>query len=380
VCEDLGRYQQRRQGAEGSDTPDRLEEASMTAPLQLIALTFRLDADAESRLLAEVDRIEGRGALRVLDMVFVAKRQDGTVEELEIGDDEDFGSLLASISSFGAQNAGRATAGNGAAGEPAGSGAAAIQDLANSLEPGNAAAFLLVEHLWAGPLVDAVSAAGGALISDDFLTGDISLAVGAEVAAVEEASAVIAEAQAAEAAALLRAIAASAEAAEAEAVSERIQEAATADAISALIAAGLIEAAAAHEAVTAVTAAGLITDAAAQASAEAVADAAVTIAAADQATDEAVDRDVALIGIADELAADATEEAQVRMRAAAITRSEAQVLRYLPQKVPFSVIADKLGISRSAAKERAERLYQRLGVHSRDEAVSRARTLGLLRR
>jgi hypothetical protein len=45
-----------------------------------------------------------------------------------------------------------------------------------------------------------------------------------------------------------------------------------------------------------------------------------------------------------------------------------------------SVIADKLGIPRSAAKERAERLYQRLGVHSRDEAVSRARALGLLRR
>jgi len=39
-----------------------------------------------------------------------------------------------------------------------------------------------------------------------------------------------------------------------------------------------------------------------------------------------------------------------------------------------------LGISRSAAKERAERLYRRLGVHSRDEAVNRARTLGLLRR
>ncbi|MFY9651748.1 LuxR C-terminal-related transcriptional regulator, partial [Trebonia sp.] len=75
-----------------------------------------------------------------------------------------------------------------------------------------------------------------------------------------------------------------------------------------------------------------------------------------------------------------TKEAQARTRAASITRSEAQVLRYLPQPVPFSVIADKLGISRSAAKERAERLYQRLGVHSRDEAVSRARALGLLRR
>jgi DNA-binding NarL/FixJ family response regulator len=352
----------------------------MTAPLQLIALTFRLDADAESRLLAEVDRIEGRGVVRVLDMVFVGKGQDGTVEELEVGDDEDFGSLLAGTSPFGAQNGSRPAAGNGAASEPAGSGVAAIQDLADSLEPGNAVAFLLVEHLWAGPLVDAVSSAGGALVSDDFLTGDISLAVGAEVAAVEEASAVIAEAQAAEAAAVLRAIAASAEAAEAEAASERIQEAAAADAASALIAAGLIEAAAAHEAVAALTAAGLITEAAAQASAEAVADAAVTIAAADQVTSEAVDKDVALIGIADEVAAEATEEAQARVRAAAITRSEAQILRYLPQPVPFSVIADKLGISRSAAKERAGRLYQRLGVHSREEAVSRARTLGLLRR
>src|SRR6516164_7304997 len=239
----------------------------MTAPLQLIGLTFRLDADAESRLLAEVDRIEGRGVLRVLDIVFVAKGHDGTVEELEVGDDEDFGSLLASISPFGVQNGGRPAAGNGAAREPASSGVSAIQDLANSLEPGSAVAFLLVEHLWAGPLVDAVSAVGGALISDDFLTGDSSLAVGAEVAAVEEASAVIAEAQAAEAAAVLRAIAASAAAA-----------------VSALIAAGMIEAAAAHEAVAALTAAGLITDAAAQASAEAVAGAAVTILTAKQTT------------------------------------------------------------------------------------------------
>ena len=92
----------------------------MTAPLQLIALTFRLDADAESRLLAEVDRIEGRGVLRVLDAIFVAKRQDGTVEELEVGDDEDFGSLLASISPVGAPDGDRPAAGNGAAREPKG--------------------------------------------------------------------------------------------------------------------------------------------------------------------------------------------------------------------------------------------------------------------
>ena len=277
----------------------------MPAPLQIIALTFRLDADAESRLLAEVDRIEGRGVLRVLDMVFLAKDQDGTVEGLEVGDNEDFGSLLAGISSFRPQNADRSAAGNGEASDP-GSAATAVRALAGSLEPGSAAAFLLVEHLWAGPLVDAVSAAGGALISDDFLAGDVSRAVGAEIAAVEEASAVIAEAQAVEAAAVLRAIAASAEAAEAEAASEQIQEAAAAEAVSALITAGLIEEAAVHEAVTALTTAGLITDAAAQAADEAFANAAVTITAADQATDEAVTEDLALIGAADAVAAEAT--------------------------------------------------------------------------
>jgi DNA-binding NarL/FixJ family response regulator len=351
----------------------------MPAPLQIIALTFRLDADAESRLLTEVDRIEGRGVLRVLDMVFVAKGPDGTVEGLEVGDNEDFGSLLAGLTNFDAGNGDGPAAGNGAASEPAGSTAAAVQALADSLEPGSGAAFLLVEHLWAGPLVDAVSAGGGALISDDFLAGDVSRAIGAEIAAVEEASVVIAEAQAVEAAAMLRAVAASAEAAEAEAASEQIQEAAAAEAVSALITAGLIEEAAVHEAVTALTTAGLITDAAAQAADQAFADAAVAISAADQATDEAVTEDIALIGAADEVAAEATQEAQARVRAASITRSEAQILRYLPQPVPFSVIADKLGISRSAAKERAVRLYQRLGVHGREEAVSRARELGLLR-
>jgi DNA-binding NarL/FixJ family response regulator len=324
----------------------------------MIALTFRLDVDAETRLLAEVGRIEGRGVLRVLDMVFLAKGPEGTVQGLEVGDGEDFGSLLGSVSPFGTGSGSRPAAGNGAAG----SAGATVRALADSLEPGNAVALLLVEHLWAGPLVDAVSAAGGALISDDFLAGDVSRAIGAEIAAVEEASAVIAEAQAAEAAAVLRAVVASAEAAEAEVASEQIQEAAAAEAVGALIAAGLIEEAAAHQAVTALTAAGLITDAAAQAAGEAVAG------------------DIALISAADETTAEAVEEAQAKMRAASITRSEAQVLRYLPQPVPFSVIADKLGISRTAAKDRAARLYQRLGVHSRDEAVSRAQELGLLPR
>jgi DNA-binding CsgD family transcriptional regulator len=44
----------------------------------------------------------------------------------------------------------------------------------------------------------------------------------------------------------------------------------------------------------------------------------------------------------------------------------------------FALIADKLGISRSAAMQRAERAYQKLGVHNRADAVDRGRALGLI--
>ena len=141
----------------------------------------------------------------------------------------------------------------------------------------------------------------------------------------------------------------------------------------------LLDEAAAHEAVMALTAAGLIVAAADQAAADAVADDIATMQAAEDVAAESVAESLITIAAADEIAAEATSEAGERVRAASITMAEAQVLRYLPTPLPFSVIAGKLGISRSAAKERAARLYHRLGVHSRDEAVSRARSLGLIR-
>src|SRR6266568_7261208 len=194
----------------------------MTAPLQVIALSFSRDAGAEDRILAEVDRLRGRGVLRLLDMLFVAKSQDGTIERLAIGDDEDFGSLLAAV--VPVANGGRAapTPAGGPAFDPADA-----QALADSLQPGTALAFLLVEHHWAAPLFDAIAEAGGTLIGEGFLTSEAGLVVGAEVDAL--LTAVVAGAEAAEAVA---------EAADAVAEAERIQSAAAAAAVQALIAAG----------------------------------------------------------------------------------------------------------------------------------------------
>src|SRR6201989_2232311 len=180
----------------------------MTAPLQLIALSFSREAGSEHRILAEVDRLRGRGVLRLLDMVFVAKSQDGMIERLTIGDDEDFGSLLAAVVPVanGDRPALPASADGSAAFDRADARA-----LADSLEPGTALAFLLVEHYWAAPLFDVIAETGGTLIGEGFLTAETGLVVGAEVAAMEEAAEVIAQAQAEEAVALLATAAAQAE-------------------------------------------------------------------------------------------------------------------------------------------------------------------------
>jgi len=264
-------------------------------------------------------------------MLFVAKNEDGTIEPVVVGgDDDDFGALLSSIVPF---------AGAGLV-EPADDGSSGFDPadawaLAESLLPGTALAFLLIEHGWARPLFDAIAETGGALLGEGFLTSEAGLLVGAEVAAMEEA-------------------------AQAIAASETIRAAAAASAIRALVTAGIVEEAAAHEAVEALSAAGLI------------------VAAADEAAAEAVAEDTAAVTAAEEAAAEAVAGAAATVSAASITVAEERVLRYLPTRLTFALIADKLGISRSAAKERAERTYKKLGVHSRAEAVSRARALGLI--
>ncbi len=328
----------------------------MPGPLQVIAVSFGPGADFEGRVLAEVDRLQGRGVIRLVDLLFVAKNDDGEIERLVAGDDSDFGALLSTVIPLNGADPAESAAGQDRPGFDPSDALA----LAESLPPGTALAFLLIEHGWAQPLFDAIAETGGTLLGDGFLTAEAGLVAGAEVAAVEEAAEVISAAQAAEAQAVLRAITAEAEAADAVAASEAIRAAAAADAIRALIAAGIVEEAAAHEAVEALTAAEVI------------------IAAADEVAEDAIAADAAEVMAADAAAADAVAGAAATVTAASVTMAEARVLRYLPTSLTFALIAAKLGISRSAAKERAERAYKKLGVHSRAEAVSRARALGLI--
>jgi LuxR family transcriptional regulator, maltose regulon positive regulatory protein len=58
--------------------------------------------------------------------------------------------------------------------------------------------------------------------------------------------------------------------------------------------------------------------------------------------------------------------------------SETRVLRYLPTNLAAPEIASELSLSVNTVRTHMRHLYEKLGVHTRTEAVARARALGLL--
>ena len=62
----------------------------------------------------------------------------------------------------------------------------------------------------------------------------------------------------------------------------------------------------------------------------------------------------------------------------ALSVSEIRVLRYLPTNLSLREIGSELYVTVATVKTHTQHLYGKLGVHSRNEAVDRARALGLL--
>jgi LuxR family maltose regulon positive regulatory protein len=61
-----------------------------------------------------------------------------------------------------------------------------------------------------------------------------------------------------------------------------------------------------------------------------------------------------------------------------LSQSELRVLHYLPTRLSAPEIAGQLYLSVNTVKTHMRHVYDKLGAHRRDEAVERARTLGLL--
>jgi hypothetical protein len=92
-----------------------------------------------------IDLVE-RGLIRILDLAFIAKAEDGSVARMEVADLGDEYSVFVGASS----------------------GLLSDEDTdeaAAALEPGTSAALLVYENVWAAPFASAVRRSGGQLVA-----------------------------------------------------------------------------------------------------------------------------------------------------------------------------------------------------------------------
>jgi hypothetical protein len=156
-------------------------------PVQLVIIAFE-DGSFEGRILDELRRLRDHDAVRLIDLLFVAKGEDDEVIELAMGDlstaeAEGYGALVRAL--MGAEVGGDVGAAEGAQAADAASrnGSSLELDeawfLADQIPTGTAAAVALLEHRWAAPLRDAIEAASGHDLVDTWVHPKDLIAIGA---------------------------------------------------------------------------------------------------------------------------------------------------------------------------------------------------------
>jgi uncharacterized membrane protein len=161
-------------------------------PMQLVVIGFGRAA-LPLDFVNQLRRLRDDGIVRLVDAVFVAKDEHGDLNEIRASDiSEDEAILLGTLAGalFGYGAAGDAGAALGAEfgglaaeGGEFGLDGEDIDEIADLIPPGSAAAFLLLEHLWAIGLKEALRNADGVVIAHGWLTPATLIAMGEEAAA-----------------------------------------------------------------------------------------------------------------------------------------------------------------------------------------------------
>ena len=157
-------------------------------PVQLVAIGFPPEADFEGRIMAELERLESHETIRILDLLFVGKdAETGDLLALDY-QGEELGAIVGALLGFEFENngepEGESTAGT--EGHAFGLSQSEIHDMAASLHPGSSAGFVLIEHVWARDLKDAIRGAGGFPLGEGFLTPEALAEVAVELVAMSE--------------------------------------------------------------------------------------------------------------------------------------------------------------------------------------------------
>lgn len=116
-------------------------------PVQMMVLGFT-EPDFTGKIAAELDRLREHDLVRVIDALAVHKDDDGEITALQVSDltpDEE------------------------------------VWYAADAIPNGSAAAIVLLEHLWAVPLRNAIVNAGGVALADEWIHPSDLIEIGIEI-------------------------------------------------------------------------------------------------------------------------------------------------------------------------------------------------------
>jgi Family of unknown function (DUF6325) len=124
----------------------------MSHPIvSFVAAGFGPEAAFEGRIVAELERFEQSGMVRVLDLLFVRRLPSGELDSRP-----------------------------GIPGRRTIVSQADVDEVAAGLEPGQAAGLVLLEHVWAADLEAAVTETGGSILQHGLLEPEQAQALSAE--------------------------------------------------------------------------------------------------------------------------------------------------------------------------------------------------------
>jgi uncharacterized membrane protein len=156
-------------------------------PVQLLVIAFE-DGNFEGKILDELRRLREHDVIRMIDLLFVAKDEQGDVIELEQSDlsteeAAELGALVGALIGLGADGEEGARRGAEAGTRVTENGTLLDAEeawfLADAIPAGTSAAIALIEHRWAIPLRDAIEAAGGHDLVDTWIHPEDLVAIGA---------------------------------------------------------------------------------------------------------------------------------------------------------------------------------------------------------
>ena len=158
-------------------------------PVQLLTVGFD-EPNFTGAALEELKRLAEHDIVRLVDLLVVAKDDDGNVTQVEISDRpelEKYGAVVGALLGLGAAGEEGMEAGAVAGAEAMAGGKMYDPEdvwvLADQIPPGMTAAICMLEHRWAIPLREAIADANGAVLVDEWVHPEDLVRYGAEAAA-----------------------------------------------------------------------------------------------------------------------------------------------------------------------------------------------------